>query len=441
MINRGKFLPTEKTSFFYGWYMVAILWIMIFLTGSVAVSIFFKPMLEDFGWDRATLSSVQSVALLIFTIASPLIGRLIDRFGPKTMLLACVVPQVLSRMINGMATSIWQLYIARIFYGVNVLPSAQVLISRWFVSKRGIALGIFSTGMPLGTMILAPISQYMILTWGWRMTMFFWAAVTFVVMLPLALGIKNDPRDKGYGPDGEPLLSHGTNDRLAEKGDNTLNVQVRGRDVKGFSEVIENASFWFLSFSHFICGIGCGIMMTHIVIFTIDMGYSDMVGASLVSVQGGLNLVGLLFTGPLSDRIPRKKVLALIHFIRFLSFVIIVIFILLAGVPLWLLYAAMALFGFGWFTTAPLTAGLVADLFGSSRMGTISGVVMAFHMFGMAAGAYVCGVIFDFTNSYFVTFLIQGPLELLAAIFALFIKRKTIKQNIIKDHDKKGVGL
>ena len=88
----------NKPKFLYGWYIVAASWVMIFLIGAVAVSIFFKPMLEDFGWDRASLSSVQSVAMIFFAIASPFLGRLIDRFGPRAIILTSVVTQFLSRL-------------------------------------------------------------------------------------------------------------------------------------------------------------------------------------------------------------------------------------------------------------------------------------------------------------------------------------------------------
>jgi len=398
---------------------------MIFLVSAVAVSIFFKPMLEDFGWDRATLSSVQSVALIVFTILSPFLGRLIDKFGPRTMILACVATQVLSRVLNGVATNIAHLYLARLLYGINVLPSSQILINRWFVKKRGTALGIAATGMAIGTLVLTPVSQHLILVWGWRPTMLFWAAVTLVVMLPLALTLRNNPQDRGYGPDGEPLDSVGTASPSPEP-DAASRTDIGAKTGGSLFEATKTRSFWFLSASHLICGIGCGFMMTHILIFATDVGYSAMIGASLVSVQGGVNLAGVLVTGLLSDRMVRKKVLALTHFIRSLSFGTAVIFILLGGGPLWLLYVAMALFGFGWFTTAPLTAGLVADLFGNLRMGTILGVVTAYHMLGMAIGAYAGGAVFELTQSYYLVFLSQGLLEFLAAIFALCIKQKAL---------------
>ena len=414
----------KRPKFLYGWYMVAASWIMVFLTGAVAPSVFFKPMLEDFGWDRVTLSSVQSVAMIFFAIASPFLGQLIDRFGPRAMILTSVVTQFLSRLIQGIATNIGHLYLGRVLYGINAFSATNVLLNRWFIKKKGTALGIAATGISIGTIILTPISQHLILVWGWRPTMLFWAAVTLVAMLPLALTIKNNPEDKGYGPDGEPLGRVRPIAPSLEREDTTLPAKLGVQKGSSFFEAARTWSFWSLSASHFICGIGCGFMMTHIIIFATDVGYTDMIGAILVSVQGGLNLIGVLAMGALSDRIVRKNVLALTHLVRSISFVTIVIFILLGGGSLWMLYAAVALFGFGWYTTAPLMTGLVADLFGPLRMGTIIGIALSCHMLGSAVGAYVGGAVFEATQSYYLFFLIQGPLEFVAVIFAFLIKQK-----------------
>ena len=414
----------NKPKFLYGWYTVAASWIMIFLMSAVTVGLFFKPILEDFGWDRATLSLAQSVALIAYMLASPFLGRFIDRFGPRLMILFCVGTQFFSRLLNGVAGTVWHFSLARFFYEVKVLPGTQVLASRWFVKKRGTVQGILASGMPAGLLLLIPISQYLILLWGWRPTMLFWAAVTLVVMLPLALMIRNNPEDRGYAPDGEPLDEvmpvvppprPGGVDRGAGHGVKT---------GSGLREAVKTRPFLFLTAAHFICGIGCGFMTTHIVIFATDFGYSDMIAASLLSVQGGLNIVGVLVTGHLADRMAGSKVLALTHLVRTISFATMIVFILFGGGSLWILYLGMAFFGFGWFTTAPLTAGLVTGLFGSLRMGTILGVTTSSHILGWAIGAYVGGAIFDMTHSYYTAFLIITPLSLLATVFSLAIKQK-----------------
>jgi predicted MFS family arabinose efflux permease len=426
-LNNNRVKPLKgKPGFTYGSYIVAATWIMLFFPSSVAVGIFFKPILEEFNLDRAALSLVQTGAMLAFAVASPFLGRLIDRFGPKVILLACIATQTLTGVINGLATSIWQLYIARFLYEMKSTHAVQVLVNRWFVKKRGRAQGIVATGWPIGILVLSPFSQYLVQVWGWRMTMLFWAGVTFAILLPLTIFIRDNPEEKGYGPDGEPLnRPTPTDPSLKWPADAPALKPITGVGSR-LSEAVKNGSFWLLATSQFICGIGCGFIMTHIVIFATDIGYSAMIGATFLSVQGGVNLIGVVFTGQLSDRISRSWVLAMTHTIRSISFLIVVISLLLCSGSLWLIYIAMGLFGFGFFTTAPLTAGLVADLFGYRQMGTLLGLMLTFHTVGMAIGAYSGGITFELTSSYFSFFAIQGVLEFLAAVSAFHIKRKAI---------------
>lgn len=420
MNSNQNTLPFSKPVFFFGWYVVAASWVMLFLVSAVSVSIFFKPILEEFGWDRATLSAIHTFAILLYAVATPFLGRFIDHFGSKVMLFASLTTQALSSTANGLATGIWHIFTGRFLYEIKALQASQVLINRWFVKKRGRAQGIAATGLPIGVLVLSPLSQYLVLTWGWRETMFFWAGVSFVILLPLTLLIRNNPEEKGSLPDGEPT------DRatgIESKNDTSL-PEVTGASGHTLAEAARSGAFWLISAAHLICGIGCGFMMTHIVIFATDFGYSEMIGASLLSVQGGLNLVGVLLTGHLSDRHARSRILALTHTIRSLSFFIAVGFILLGGAPLWMLYLAMVLFGFGWFTTSPLTSGLVADLFGGLRMGTIIGVTMSCHTVGMALGAYGGGITFELTGSYYWFLLVQAALEFLAAGLTFAIRRR-----------------
>jgi OFA family oxalate/formate antiporter-like MFS transporter len=410
-----------KSGYFYGWYIVAASWIMLFLVNALGVGIFFKPILDEFGWDRATLSGIHTLALLLFAAVTPFLGRFIDRFGPKAMLYVTLVTQTISGTVYGLAAGLWSIFTGRFLYEIKALQSSQVLINRWFVKGRGRAQGMAATGMPIGALLLTPLSQFMILAWGWRETFFFWAGATFVIVLPLTVLVRNRPEEKGTGPDGEPLsrTAPGGPEHRAET--DVPPEKVAGASGHSLAQAARLRSFWLLSGAQLICGIGCGFMMTHIVIFATDFGYPDMVAASLVSVQGGVNLVGVLLTGHISDRHPRNRVLALTHTVRSLSFFTAVAFIVLGGGALWMLYLAMALFGFGWFTTSPLTSGCVADFFGDLRMGTIIGVTMSSHTVGMAIGSYAGGLTYTLTGSYFRFFLAQGVLELLAAglVFAI----------------------
>ena len=414
---------SSKPGLFYGWYLVAASWVMLFLIGGTAVAIFFKPLLEEFGWDRATLSLITALVLLASASLSPFTGRFIDRFGPRAVLFVCAAIQTLAGVITGLANGILQVSIGRFLSEIRYTHATQVLINRWFLKKRGRALGIVATGFPIGTIVLSPVSQYLVLNWGWRITLFFWAGITVILIVPLITLIRDRPEDRGLTPDGEPPARQ-VNSISASRPNTPPGPGAELETGHTLARAMSTYAFWLLALAHLICGIGCGLLMTHTVIFATDLGYPDMIGATFLSVQGGVNLVGLLVTGQMSDRIARNKVLALTHFVRSLSFIALVASLVLTGGSLWLLYPAMALFGFGWFTTAPLVSGLVADLFGYLRMGTIMGVIWSFHMIGMAIGSFAGGITFQLTHSYLLIFLIQGILEFLAAVFAFFIRRK-----------------
>ena len=200
--------------------------------------------------------------------------------------------------------------------------------------------------------------------------------------------------------------------------------ELNQRAEAAIKQALSNHSFWLLAGTQFFCGVGCGLWMTHIVVFATDLGYSSMIGASFLSVMGGASLVGVLLTGHISDILPRNKVLGFTHFIRGISFFIVIAAILFMGNALWMIFLAMVLYGLGWFTTAPLAGGLVADLFGNQRMGTIIGLTMASHMIGAAIGIYGGGFVFTLTGSYLGIFILQGFLEMTAMVFAFAIVRK-----------------
>lgn len=396
---------------------------MAFLVSATAVGIFFKPLLDEFGWSRAELSLASSVTMLVFAGLSPFLGRLIDHFGPRRMLLASAIAQILSAVTYGLAHNLGVVYVGRFLYELKPTHAMQILINHWFVRKRGRALGILSSGIPLGHLVLSPVSQFLITTWGWRDTFFFWAAVTAAVILPMLFFIRNKPQDKGLLPDGEPEPAL------------EARTAARTRDhigpASGFkiSEALRQRSFWLLAATHLICGITCGLMATHIVIMATDLGYSAIIGASFLSVQGGVSLLGVLVTGVMSDRLSRNKVLSLTHLVRSLGLWVLVVPLLFGANNLALLYAAMALFGFGWFTTSPLVAGLAADLYGNLRMGTLLGILLSSHMIGMAIGALAGGFTFQLTGSYQLIFLITAALELLACLFAYSIHRPATDLN------------
>jgi MFS family permease len=165
------------------------------------------------------------------------------------------------------------------------------------------------------------------------------------------------------------------------------------------------------------------LILTHTVIFGTDLGYSEIISATFLSVQGGVCILGVVLTGQISDKFARNKVLGITFVVRSSSFIVLVIAVVLGGASLWMLYLGMALFGFGFFTTAPLSSGLAADLFGNKRMGTIIGLISGAHMVGSAIGTFAGGVTYQLTGSYQTIIAVQAGVELLAALFAFSIRK------------------
>jgi MFS family permease len=390
---------------------------MAFPNGATVMSVFFKPMLDTFGWDRSTLSSVQSISFIFATLTGPFLGRLIDKLKPRKMLFVCLAAEVSGTLINAAAMNIWHLYIGRTLSGITTISAGRVLISNWFVKKRGRALHIAATATPIGTMLLVPLSQQLILVWGWRLTLLFWAGVLFAILFPFALAVRNSPSEKGLSSDGEPSHKH---DAAATKKAKPVYQMVHVGVT--LSKALRTSSFWFLFTNQFLCGIGCGFMATHIIIFATDIGYSPSIAASLVSVQSGIALFGILASGYLSEKISGKRTLAITHLLRSASFFVIIVAVLVKEHSLWLLYFAMVLFGQGATAGAPLSAGLAVESFGILSMGAILGVTFSAHSLGSALGAYGGGKIYQLTTSYLAFFATQGVLEFFAAACAFFIR-------------------
>jgi MFS family permease len=419
-------LRLKKKGLFYGWILVAACFILYFLNGGVVVGLFFKPMLEEFGWDRATLSSVSSFGMILMAVAGPIVGGLVDKYGPRTIMLIGTITMGVSRLINGVALNLWQLYLSRIAMLIGPMRGISVMLNNWFLKKRGLVLGISSTGMSIGRIVLAPLTAYLILTYGWRTTYLIWAAVPFVVALPLTFFVvKNTPEELGYHQDGELISKEEKQSKTVSK----VTEAVSDRMGISFQQAIKTSGFWFLACSHLICGLGCGFLMTHFVPFATDIGFSELEAAGALSLWSAVNIFGILSTGIISDRIGRKNALALTHFVRSIAFVVAVI-----GGGNWMIYLIAIFFGFGSFTTAPLASGLVADLFGGLSMGAIIGLSGTAHSIGSAIGSYMGGLTFDLTQSYYTYFLIMVPLSFTAALISFLIKKpKNKRKNVNKD--------
>ena len=173
-------------------------------------SVFMVALVEEFGWGRAEVSGVQSLAMVAYIVSAPLAGTLVDRYGPRRAILSGIILLTAGIALSATMHRLLEFYIYfGLMGGIGVafisLATYTAIIPHWFEKKRGTASGIASSGMGLGVVIFAPLSQGVISLWGWQIGFLAMAIVTAVVLLPLnGLLLRHKPEDMGYaGPDGQ----------------------------------------------------------------------------------------------------------------------------------------------------------------------------------------------------------------------------------------------
>lgn len=406
----------DAVGFYYGWIIVTVALIsMAFWMGiRTGFSVFYVALLEEFSWNRADSAGVQSMALMTYTILAPLTGGLIDRIGPRRV----VVPGILILTIGlALCSTIDRLSQFYIYYGVVMgagitsigIVSYSAVLAHWFEKRRGFASGIAVSGMGLGTFLLVPISQNYISMWGWRTTFVITAGLVLITLLPInALLLKHKPQEVDQFPDGiqpsaQPVETSVKRESEAPKTDWTL------------KRAVGSGRFWALILFPFFGIIGIYVILVHNVKFLVDQGIDKMTAAFIFGMVGVISSIFRIFWGWLSDRIGRE----LTYTLGITCACIGVGALLLFEIYKTGLFAVgyFIFFGMGWGVTAPMFMSASADLFKGRIFGLIYGFVEAGIGIAGAIGAWGAGFIFDQTQSYRLAFILVIVAFILSCFF------------------------
>lgn len=386
--------------FYYGWIIVAIgfLSMGVWLAMRATFSVFLVVLLDEFHWSRAAAAGVQSVSFIVYTFSAPLVGALLDRFGPRRVILPGIVILCAGLFLSSYVQNLTQLYI---FYGVIVafgvtfvsIIAFSAILSRWFEKKRGLASGIAVSGMGIGTFVLVPLTQYLINAMGWRSAFMVLAGLVFVLLFPIsALFLRRRPAELGLTPDGSDTAA-GAGKRQMEVVDHTW----AGTDWT-LARAARERRFWYLLIFSFLSIIPVYVLLIHGMRLLVDRGFDKMGAAFLIALLGITSSGFKIFWGWLSDRKGREITFMMGGFIMALgTFCLLVVD---AGGPLKMAYAAIVLFGCGWGVTAPTYMAMSADLFQGRSFGLIYGITEAVIGLGCALGPWLGGYTFDKTGSY-----------------------------------------
>ena len=414
----------NRMPFFYGWTILFAAGSSMVVRNSAAsltLAVFIFPMSEDLGWSRTLIAGAASLGGLVATVASPVVGWALDRYGARTILTVSILILGLSTISLAWATAPIAFYLA---YGagsvlfsspLNIGPS--VVVSRCFVRKRGRATGILFLSHSLGMVTFPLIAGLVIKYRGWEDAWIVLGVLVWVLALgPVSMLVRQSPESVGLLPDGD----------LPEEPGAGADVAAAVEEVSWtLREAMRTPTFWLLALatgSLFLLQSGTNI---HQGAYFLDQGLGVGVSAATLSVNAVFTGAGSLFWGWLVDRVPVRFTYAGVALIMAVALVLFPV----ADTTIEAL-AVAAIFGaaVGGILVVPVVA--YANYFGRRSLSAIRGVTEPFVSLGQAIGAVFSGIIYDVTGSYKDAFLILSILGF-ATIGMLLLTRAPRKMDVI----------
>jgi MFS family permease len=384
------------------WLVVAagFMALAVSFTGRALLGLTMTSWEETFEWSRSFVSACGAIALVVTGVLSPVAGNVVDRFGPRPVLVAGLVGLAGAGGLAAVADRPWHLVLALgLLGGVGYACVAQHVIAAALAARfetwRGLATGLALSGSTAGQLLLVPLMAWL-LTDAWRTAPFELNAVLALVLVALTW----------------PTLAR-------RSGGAAGRIDPREGTLARLRGLFRHPTFVALFAGFTLCGFTTtGVVEAHLFPYAALCGYVPLESAQAYSVLAGGNLVGMIATGWLADRIHRPLLLATIYLLRAVSFVVLME---IAG-DIRLLFLFAAMFGVLNFSVFPVIASLVASHLGVGVMGLALGLLFAGHSVGAATGMVLAGVLYDLFARYLWTWLIALALAALAGFVTLAIR-------------------
>ena len=378
---------------FYGWWIVVIAALGLSVGyGPIIVytfSVFFKPVSEEFAWGRAETSLVFSLSLIMMVVAMPFIGRFVDRFGARKVIVTSALIFGLSLISFFLVSSgRWHFYAVYVLIGLvgsGTTPlSYNRVLSYWFDKKRGLALGLATIGIGFSTFIMPSLAHFLITSFGWRTAYMLLGLLGIVVTVPVVwLFLKETPQSVGLMPDGE----------------NKADVMSGRKGMKpggvGIREAVRSSTFWLMCGVFFLVSASINGCLIHLVPMLTDRNVSPSTAALAASFLGGATLMGRVGTGYLLDRFFASYIA-----IWFFGGASVGILLLWGGAAGFLAVVAAVLLGLGNGAETDIMAYQMSRYFGLRAFSEIYSYILAAYTLGGVVGPLLMGISFDSTGSY-----------------------------------------
>jgi sugar phosphate permease len=402
---------------FYGWKMVGAGCGLQFLQAGLlhhAFGGYVAVLQDDRGWSKTALSGAAALQQMEAAILGPLLGWVMDRFGPQGVIRLGVFLFGGGFMLLSQVDTLLEFYAAFILVALGsslcgFFPLNVALIN-WFERKRARALSAMSLGLALGGLFV-PLVGWSLTTYGWRATAFGSGVLAIVAGFPLALVIRRRPEDYGETVDGIAHPAVSANEVQSEKAETTRDFTAR--------EALRTPAFWLLSLGHGFALFVVGAVSVHAIAHMKEaLGYSVSAAAAVITLLTTCQLLGVMLGWVIGDRYEKRYIAAacmLMHMLGLLSLTYA------TGLP-WLI-GFTALHGIAWGLRGPFMQAIRADYFGRSAIGMILGLSFMVIVIGQIGGPMIAGMLADATGDYRLGFTVLALLAGLGSMFFVLAKR------------------
>jgi sugar phosphate permease len=394
-------ITTQLRGLFYGWRMVAIGCAMRMLGGGFHLygfTIFFLPIMRELGLSRAATSLVFALARAEGAIEGPVAGYLLDRFGPRPMMLAGVLLSGVGYMLLASVNSYYSflavyLGVISLSFAAGFMHSPMVLANSWFIRRRALAMTLISSAIGIGGTLITPLLAFSVQTWGWRQGAFLSGLGLILLGVPVALSVKRSPESMGLLPDGAPPPTDQARQNSTAAPSRLGHAQL-GETEFDVWQAMRTSAFWMIILATTTRVAVLNSITVHFVPIMVWRGVTEQRAAAMLATMALMSLPSHLLVGWIADYVSKPRLMGVCMVIGAVS-----LFFLAYGdgqASLWiftLLFTIMeAIFPVGWAT--------VGDYFGRKSFATIRGTMSFFYLWGPALGPVITGAIYDRYQSY-----------------------------------------
>ncbi|ALU88177.1 MFS transporter [Herbaspirillum rubrisubalbicans] len=406
--------------FHYAWVVVGVIFLVLLCSAGIRAtpSVMILPLEQEFGWNRSTISVVISVNIALYGLIGPFSAAAMQRFGIRRVVLGALVLLASGTALSTLMHMPWHMLLSwGLLVGAGTGVAANTLgatiVSRWFETRRGLAMGLLTASAATGQMVFLPLMAAMVGSYGWRSVALLVSLVA-VLAIPLVwLLLPESPAAIGQKMVGQ------TSD-IKDEGPDQSRRNPLSIALGALRTSVRMPDFWLLFMSFFVCGLSTnGYIGTQFIAMCNDYGINEVSSASILAAMGMLDLVGTTLSGWLSDRYNPRVLLFWYYGLRGLA----LIFLPYAfGLQYYGLTIFAIFYGLDWIATVPPTVRLANDVFGRLAAPIVFGWIVAGHQLGAATATTVAGYLRASLGNYTLSSIMMGVACLIGAVLVLRIK-------------------